>query len=88
MTFRYSDHASKELRRRAIPREHADSVLESPQQIVPDNTGNKVYQSKIDFGGGEIYLLRLFVNDKVDPAVVITVYRTSKIEKYWRQNEN
>lgn len=85
MKFRYSEHAIKELRRRLIPKEYADSILENPQQIVPDSNGNKVYQSKIDFGGGEFYLLRLFVNDKVDPSVVITAYRTSKIEKYWGQ---
>ena len=30
------------------------------------------------------YLLRLFVNETVDPAVVATLYRTSKIKKYWR----
>lgn len=30
------------------------------------------------------YLLRVVVNDVVDPAVVVTVYRTSKIAKYWR----
>jgi len=28
------------------------------------------------------YLIRIFVNHLVDPAVIITAYKTSKIDKY------
>ena len=38
---------------------------------------------KLDFGGGRILLLRAIVDDRADPAVVVTVYRTSRINKYW-----
>jgi len=31
-----------------------------------------------------MYLLRAVVNDGVDPPVMVTVYRTSNISKYWR----
>ena len=47
--------------------------------------GRKVYQSRVDFGSGETYLVRAIVDDTLDPPVVITAYRTSKIDKYWRQ---
>ncbi len=30
-----------------------------------------------------MFLLRVIVDDSVDPAVVVTAYRTTKIEKYW-----
>lgn len=46
--------------------------------------GIMCYQSLVDFGGGKTYLLRVMVNETVDPAVVVTAYRTSKIKKYWR----
>jgi len=52
--------------------------------VVPEYGGKKAYQSKVDFGEGKIFLLRAIVDDKVEPASVITVYRTSKISKYWR----
>ena len=39
-------------------------------------------QSKCEIGG-EMFLLRAIVDDSVDPAVVVTAYRTAKIEKYW-----
>jgi hypothetical protein len=31
-----------------------------------------------------MFLLRVIVDDGVDPAVVATVCRTTKIEKYWK----
>jgi hypothetical protein len=61
-----------------------ESVLENPQQVLPERGGKKAYQSQLDFGGGKIFLLRAIVDETVDPAMVVTVYRTSKISKYWR----
>jgi hypothetical protein len=85
MTFRYSHHAETELVLRRIPRAMVDAVLEQPQQIVPERPPKKAYQSQVDVGDGRIMLLRAIVDDAVEPAVVVTVYRTSKISKYWRQ---
>ncbi len=34
---------------------------------------------------GKVYLLRAMVNETANPTVVVTVYRTSKIEKYGSQ---
>ena len=84
MKFRLSRHALEEIERRGIPRDLLDQVLQSPQQILPERDGKKIYQSQVEFGGSKLFLLRAFVNDAVEPAVVVTVYRTSKIEKYWR----
>ena len=49
---------------------------------IPKMVG-KAY--KVEFDDGRIFLLRVIVADDVDPLLVVTVYRTSKIEKYWRQ---
>jgi hypothetical protein len=84
VNIRLSNHAREEVERRAIPPALLDSVLRDPEQIVPGNAGTRVYQSRLDFGGGRVFLLRAIVDDTVDPAVVVTVYRTSKIAKYWR----
>ena len=84
MKFRLSRHALEEIERRGIPRDLLDQVLQNPQQILPERDGKKIYQSQVEFGGSKLFLLRAIVNDAVEPAVVVTVYRTSKIEKYWR----
>ena len=72
------------MERRDIPLDMAKSVLENPQQVVTGRFGKKVYQSQLDFGGGRVYLLRAIVNEQSGPASLVTVYRTSKIAKYWR----
>lgn len=85
MRYRISRHAEIEMERRGISLDFVESVLENPQQIVFERDGRKAYQSQVDFGSSKVFLLRVIVADDVDPAVVITVYKTSKIEKYWRQ---
>jgi hypothetical protein len=85
MKHTLSRHAEQELLRRGISRLLLRSVLEHPQQIVPGFGGRKVYQSQLDFGAGKFFLLRAIVDERMMPAVVVTVYRTSKIAKYWNQ---
>jgi len=84
LRYKISKHADEEMQRRQIPRSLVDSVLENPQQIVDEYGNKKAYQSKIDFNG-KIYLLRVIVDESVESKKVVTVYRTSKIAKYWRE---
>lgn len=87
MAYRISRHAQTEIERRGIPLYLVESVLTSPQQIVLEKDGRKAYQSQLDFGDGKVFLLRVIVADDIEPTVVITVYKTSRIEKYWRQTK-
>jgi hypothetical protein len=73
------------LQRREIPLVQLESVLNNPQQVVTEQGGRKVYQSQVDCGDGKMVLLRAIVIDDVEPAIVVTVYRTKHIQKYWRQ---
>jgi hypothetical protein len=84
MSFRLSRHAQDEMARRGIPQHMVDDVLANPEQCIDMPDGKKAYQSRLDFGGGRIFLLRVIVAVDVDPNLVVTVYRTSKISKYWR----
>ena len=84
MRFRITEHARQEMTRRSVSQDKLNKVLEQPQQVVPAQSGRKIYPSQLDFGEGKIYLVRVIVEDKNEQATVVTVYRTSKIEKYWR----
>ena len=84
MNFRISNHALEEIGKRKIPISFVEEVLENPQQVFPQDDEITVYQSQLEFGTGKLYLLRLFINTTIDPAVVVTIYRTSQIKKYWR----
>ena len=77
------DHALQEMEKRDISPELVKSVLNNPEQIVSGDNNRKVYQSRLDFGNGKEYLLRVIVDSNREPIEVITVYRTSKIDKYW-----
>ena len=83
MNFVFSGHAKQELINRRIPQAPVESVLQNPEQKFADSEDTVCYQSRVEING-KTYLLRLFVNETVDPAVVATLYRTSKIKKYWR----
>jgi hypothetical protein len=86
MNYRLSKHAREEMARRDISVQTVESILNSPKQIVLDASGNRVYQSKVDFEPGKSYLVRVVVNEEGDMPLVVTVYRTSRIEKYWRES--
>lgn len=73
------------MRRRQILDEDVAKVLAGPEQTETVRKGREVFQSRI--GSDELsktYLLRVFVDVDVEPPVVVTVYRTSKMAKYWK----
>ena len=83
MMFNISAHARREMLRRGILESWVRDIMENPGQIVPVREGKKAYQSLKDLRGKK-YLVRVIVADDKDPCVVVTVYLTSKIAKYWR----
>ncbi|MDO8959241.1 MAG: DUF4258 domain-containing protein [Rhodocyclaceae bacterium] len=82
MNFVLTDHAKKEALRRQIPLEWIESTLANPEQIISGTNRRKVLQSRV-VADGKTYLVRLIIEDWHSPPVVVTAYRTSKIEKYW-----
>ena len=78
-----SPHAEFEMRRRGIDESTVRQVLNHPGQRETVRPGREVLQSRTELKG-QTYLVRVFVDiDRVPPEVV-TAYRTSKVEKYWR----
>lgn len=77
MNFEFSKHALEQMELRGIPKDTVKKILAHPEQIR-DEEDEKVYQSIVDN-----YLIRIFVNDKKNPKLIITVYKTSKIRKYY-----
>ncbi len=81
--FVITQHAAMDMRRRQIDEAIVRQVLREPEQRGVVRPGRDVLQSRIDVVGRE-YLVRVFVDVDRDPAEVVTVYRASKIAKYWR----
>ena len=71
------------MKRRGVPRVVVESVLATPAQKVPEHGDVVCYQSRVEINQ-KPYLVRVMVNEKATPPKVVTVYRTSKINKYWK----
>ena len=67
--------------RRSIIKEQVKSVVEQPDSIIIQDFDTKVY-SKLMTENSKSYLYRVFMNELKKPALVITVYKTSKTDKY------
>jgi hypothetical protein len=79
-------HARLEMVRRGIAEELVSKILATPEQVIPEREGLVAYQSRVALEDGRVMLVRVIVEDRAAPRRVITVYRTSKIDKYWRRS--
>jgi hypothetical protein len=83
MNYEFSTHAREEMARRGIPLAAVESALAAPAQKVSEHGDVVCYQSKIEINL-KTYLVRVMVNETAVPPKVVTVYRTSKTNKYWK----
>jgi len=82
MKLPLTDHAEFEIGRRNIKIQDVKQVFEKPQQKIMLENDREIWQNRVSDGGRE-YVLRLVIDTK--PVLkIVTVYRSSKIEKYWR----
>jgi len=73
------------MARRQISERDVSKVLCAPEQTETVRPGRTVYQARLPFGDPpKVYLLRVVVDVERHPPEVVTAYRTSKIDKYWR----
>jgi len=77
-------HARERLRERGIHESLVLQVLREPQQVLGRGV-HKVFQRRsVDMARQKEYVVRVFVEGHPGVMVVRSVYRTSKIHKYWR----
>ena len=80
-----SDHARRQAARRGLDEEEVLQVARAPDQVIRIGERREVRQSRRAVApDGKEYLIRVIVDVTSEQATVITAYRTSKIEKYWR----
>ena len=83
----FADHAIFEMNRRGIGIEQVKEIIQYPQQELQSSKGRVILQnifhdSSID---RKKMLLRVIGLRSADNFKVITVYKTSKIEKYCKE---
>ncbi len=85
MKYVLSPHAQQQMLNRGILAQEVDGVLQHPQQIVSGEGGRRIYPSRITRSSGKTFLLRVVAVDSVTPVIVVSIYVTTKIAKYWSQ---
>jgi hypothetical protein len=80
------EHAIFEAKRRDITEEFIRFVVKNPQQKLPAKKGRVIIQNKYyDKTENKEMLIRVIGIEKFEKFIVITAYKTSKINKYWKE---
>jgi len=81
-------HANERINARQLNSKLVNATVCNPEQIVADedNINRQIYQSVFKDKKGKLKLLRVVVEETEEEIIVITVYPTSQIKKYWRIN--
>jgi hypothetical protein len=75
---RFTGHAVGQAELRQLDIDEVLAVVRSPEQIVPVR---EFRQSLVNDGR---HVIRVLVDLADEEVVVVTMYRTSKVDKYWR----
>ena len=82
-----SDHARRQLQRRGLTETMVLGTARSPEQVISVRPGREVRQSRVRMQPDDRdYVVRVFVDTDSDGDIVVTAYRSSKIDKYWRKS--
>jgi len=84
MRYVLTDHATRQAARRRVALSRVGAIVRGPEQRFPQRPGRDIFQSRV-VEGDRTWLVRVIVDVDRDPAEVVTVYRTSSIERYWRK---
>ncbi len=77
MKVLFIPHALERMRERGIPKDLVIETLNSPEKVTTGYFGRKIAQKRLN---GR--LIRVVYEEEENEVVVITVYITSKLNKY------
>lgn len=81
-----SELAQFEMIRRQISEEMVRNVAQHPQQTIELSSKRTVCQNRYyNMVEGKQLLLRVICEERNGTFFIITAYKTSKIEKYWKR---
>jgi len=81
MKFVFSKHALNRIKDRGITEEKVSAIINDPDTILKESDCKHIYQ-KVMEEENKKYLFRVFINICEHPDLIITAYKTSKIDKY------
>ncbi len=87
MKIIFSEHALFEIKFRKIKKEDVERLIRHPMQKIPSKKNRIIIQGRYsDYIEHKEMLLRIIGEEAENAFHVITAYKTSKIEKYWKED--
>ena len=83
MRIKLLRHVNEQAKERGIDIGLIKETLSNPEQIAPDLNELKIAQRRY-LDKDKQYLIRVIFKEGKDLRIGITVYKTSKLKKYWR----
>lgn len=80
-TYILSVHAKERLKARNISENDVFNAMKRPDSVIHEHDCKEIVH-KLIYENNEKKLLRIFVNTCKEPRLIITAYKTSKIDKY------
>ena len=82
--IQFTEYAKLQMREREIEYRDVLETVRSPGQILSGKKRRKTAQKRLE-RNRQKGLLRVILKEKAKVKIIITVYWTSKIKKYWRR---
>ncbi|HWQ37428.1 DUF4258 domain-containing protein [Nitrospira calida] len=80
-----SAHARWRAQRRGVEEATVIEIATVPEQVMAVRPGREIRQARRgDPKSGREYVVRVVVDTGAETDTVVTVYRSSKLDKYWR----
>ncbi len=81
--FRFPPHTAQNLHDREIALEEVEQTLQKPEFVAPTAEGRQVYMRRYrDSILNQEMLLRVIVEETQTELIIVTVYKTSRIQRY------
>ena len=81
MAIEFSNHGLRQIEARNIAKGIILNIIEQPDKVLQQDKSITIYTKLID-ETEKHYLYRVIVNTAIEPNLIITAYKTSKIDKY------
>ncbi len=78
MLIKFTKHVLERMKIRGITKEEIVDTINNPEKEINDTFGN-IIAHKVK----KKYLLRVFYYKRENSKIIITAYKTSKIDKYF-----
>ncbi len=77
-------HAKQRLLERAIDVKIVLLTIKEPEQVFTKGKFKILQRRYYETNYRKHYLLRVFITENAQEIIIFSVYKTSKVDKYWR----